>query len=170
MNTQDYIQREDKYGAHNYHPLPVVLDRGEGVLTDLSGKRVALDQVGGCVGHVAPLAAGLALAVHHGAPGLSLHSGFRPVLRGGWVITRCGEAVRSRPAPPADRKCLRARDEARRMLNHDSPQPRRNIPTERKRTRRQNSINNRRPQQPQQAPAGGGRISLDEIRQNRKGR
>ena len=22
---------EDKYGAHNYHPLPVVLDRGEGV-------------------------------------------------------------------------------------------------------------------------------------------
>jgi len=31
MNTKDYIQREDKYGAHNYHPLPVVLDRGEGV-------------------------------------------------------------------------------------------------------------------------------------------
>ncbi len=31
MNTQDYISREDKYGAHNYHPLPVVLERGEGV-------------------------------------------------------------------------------------------------------------------------------------------
>lgn len=31
MTTQDYIQREDKYGAHNYHPLPVVLERGEGV-------------------------------------------------------------------------------------------------------------------------------------------
>jgi len=31
MNSKDYIQREDKFGAHNYHPLPVVLDRGEGV-------------------------------------------------------------------------------------------------------------------------------------------
>ncbi|MBP7506417.1 MAG: ornithine--oxo-acid transaminase [Prolixibacteraceae bacterium] len=31
MNTQDYINREDKFGAHNYHPLPVVLDRGEGI-------------------------------------------------------------------------------------------------------------------------------------------
>ncbi len=30
MNTQDYIKREEKYGAHNYHPLPVVLKRGEG--------------------------------------------------------------------------------------------------------------------------------------------
>jgi ornithine--oxo-acid transaminase len=40
MNTQDYIQREDKYGAHNYHPLPVVLDRGEGVFVwDVEGKR-----------------------------------------------------------------------------------------------------------------------------------
>ena len=27
----DYIGLEEKYGAHNYHPLPVVLDRGEGV-------------------------------------------------------------------------------------------------------------------------------------------
>jgi hypothetical protein len=24
-----YIDREEKYGAHNYHPLPVVLNRGE---------------------------------------------------------------------------------------------------------------------------------------------
>ena len=40
MNTQDYIAREDKYGAHNYHPLPVVLDRGEGIYVwDVEGKR-----------------------------------------------------------------------------------------------------------------------------------
>ncbi len=40
MTTQDYINREDKYGAHNYHPLPVVLDRGEGVYVwDVEGKR-----------------------------------------------------------------------------------------------------------------------------------
>jgi len=40
MNTKDYIQREDKYGAHNYHPLPVVLERGEGVYVwDVEGKR-----------------------------------------------------------------------------------------------------------------------------------
>ncbi len=40
MNTQDYIERENKYGAHNYHPLPVVLDRGEGIFVwDVEGKR-----------------------------------------------------------------------------------------------------------------------------------
>ncbi len=40
MRTQDYIAREDKFGAHNYHPLPVVLDRGEGVFVwDVEGKR-----------------------------------------------------------------------------------------------------------------------------------
>ena len=40
MNTKDYIQREDKFGAHNYHPLPVVLDRGEGVYVwDVEGRR-----------------------------------------------------------------------------------------------------------------------------------
>ena len=40
MKTQDYIAREDKYGAHNYHPLPVVLERGEGVYVwDVEGKR-----------------------------------------------------------------------------------------------------------------------------------
>ncbi len=40
MNTKDYIQREEKFGAHNYHPLPVVLDRGEGVYVwDVEGKR-----------------------------------------------------------------------------------------------------------------------------------
>ncbi|SMO76561.1 ornithine--oxo-acid transaminase [Saccharicrinis carchari] len=31
MTPQHYIDREDKYGAHNYHPLPVVLKRGQGV-------------------------------------------------------------------------------------------------------------------------------------------
>jgi len=40
MNTQDYISKEDKFGAHNYHPLPVVLDKGEGVYVwDVDGKR-----------------------------------------------------------------------------------------------------------------------------------
>ncbi len=40
MNTQDYISKEDKFGAHNYHPLPVVLDKGEGVYVwDVDGKQ-----------------------------------------------------------------------------------------------------------------------------------
>ena len=40
MKTQDYINREDKFGAHNYHPLPVVLERGEGPFVwDVEGKR-----------------------------------------------------------------------------------------------------------------------------------
>ncbi len=40
MTSQDYINREDKFGAHNYHPLPVVLDRGEGVYVwDVEGKK-----------------------------------------------------------------------------------------------------------------------------------
>lgn len=39
-NTQHYLSLEEKYGAHNYHPLPVVLNRGEGVfLYDVDGKR-----------------------------------------------------------------------------------------------------------------------------------
>lgn len=37
---QYYLSLEEKYGAHNYHPLPVVLDRGEGVFVwDVDGKR-----------------------------------------------------------------------------------------------------------------------------------
>ncbi len=37
---QNYIEREHQYGAHNYHPLPVVLERGEGVfMWDVEGKR-----------------------------------------------------------------------------------------------------------------------------------
>ncbi len=40
MTTQDYIAREDKYGAHNYHPLPVVLTKGKGVYVwDVEGKK-----------------------------------------------------------------------------------------------------------------------------------
>ena len=40
MNTQDFINRELKFGAHNYHPLPAVLNRGEGVFVwDVEGKR-----------------------------------------------------------------------------------------------------------------------------------
>ena len=38
--AMDLIQLEDKYGAHNYHPLPVVLARGEGVhVWDVDGKK-----------------------------------------------------------------------------------------------------------------------------------
>src|SRR5512141_527641 len=31
MNTKDFIAIEEQYGAHNYHPLDVVIERGEGV-------------------------------------------------------------------------------------------------------------------------------------------
>lgn len=38
--SQELIEIEEKYGAHNYHPLPVVLERGEGVYVwDVDGKR-----------------------------------------------------------------------------------------------------------------------------------
>jgi ornithine--oxo-acid transaminase len=38
--TQYYLQLEEKYSAHNYHPLPVVLNKGEGVFVwDVEGKR-----------------------------------------------------------------------------------------------------------------------------------
>ena len=40
MRPEDYITREGKFGAHNYHPLPVVLEKGEGVFVwDVEGKR-----------------------------------------------------------------------------------------------------------------------------------
>ncbi|MGE5399187.1 MAG: ornithine--oxo-acid transaminase [Ignavibacteriales bacterium] len=40
MTSQDYMELEEKYGAHNYHPLPVVLARGEGVyLWDVEGRK-----------------------------------------------------------------------------------------------------------------------------------
>lgn len=38
--TEQYIEREEKYNAHNYHPLPVVLEKGQGVYVwDVEGKR-----------------------------------------------------------------------------------------------------------------------------------
>jgi ornithine--oxo-acid transaminase len=38
--SQYYLDLEEKYGAHNYHPLPVVLNKGEGVFVwDVDGKR-----------------------------------------------------------------------------------------------------------------------------------
>ncbi len=40
LTSEQAIQLEDKYGAHNYHPLPVVLSRGEGVfVSDGESKR-----------------------------------------------------------------------------------------------------------------------------------
>ncbi|MFN2146194.1 MAG: ornithine--oxo-acid transaminase [Anaerolineales bacterium] len=40
MKTQDYIRLEEDYGAHNYHPLDVVLNRGEGVwVYDVEGNK-----------------------------------------------------------------------------------------------------------------------------------
>lgn len=40
MNSKDYMDRESKYGAHNYHPLPVVLEKGKGVfMWDTEGKQ-----------------------------------------------------------------------------------------------------------------------------------
>ena len=39
-NTAKYIALEDQFGAHNYHPVPVVLEKGEGIfLYDVDGKR-----------------------------------------------------------------------------------------------------------------------------------
>ena len=38
--SQELMELEDKYGAHNYHPIPIVLSRGEGVYVwDAEGKR-----------------------------------------------------------------------------------------------------------------------------------
>mgnify|MGYP002623924425 CR=1 FL=1 len=40
LSSQKLMQLEDKYGAHNYHPLPVVLSRGKGVFVwDVEGKQ-----------------------------------------------------------------------------------------------------------------------------------
>ena len=39
-SSQKAIDLENEYGAHNYHPLPVVLERGEGVFVwDVEGKK-----------------------------------------------------------------------------------------------------------------------------------
>ncbi|XP_073773977.1 ornithine aminotransferase, mitochondrial isoform X2 [Danio rerio] len=40
MTSEEVFAREDRYGAHNYHPLPVALERGEGVhMWDVEGRR-----------------------------------------------------------------------------------------------------------------------------------
>jgi len=40
MQTEDFIRLEDEYGAHNYHPLDVVIERAEGVwVYDVDGKK-----------------------------------------------------------------------------------------------------------------------------------
>jgi ornithine--oxo-acid transaminase len=40
MKTQDYIALEEQYGAHNYHPLDVVIEKAEGVwVYDVDGKK-----------------------------------------------------------------------------------------------------------------------------------
>jgi ornithine--oxo-acid transaminase len=40
MNSQDYVSMEEKYGAHNYHPLDVVIEKGQGVwVYDVDGNK-----------------------------------------------------------------------------------------------------------------------------------
>ena len=40
MHTKDFIELEEQYGAHNYHPLDVVIERAEGVwVYDVEGNR-----------------------------------------------------------------------------------------------------------------------------------
>src|SRR5437588_1104059 len=40
MQTQDFVELENAFGAHNYHPLDVVIERAEGVCVyDVDGKR-----------------------------------------------------------------------------------------------------------------------------------
>lgn len=40
MTAEEYIKMEDQYGAHNYHPLDVVIQRGEGVwVYDVEGRK-----------------------------------------------------------------------------------------------------------------------------------
>ena len=39
-NSQYYIDLEDQFGAHNYHPIPVVIEKGEGIFVwDVEGKQ-----------------------------------------------------------------------------------------------------------------------------------
>ncbi len=40
LTNKEYIEQEEKYGAHNYHPLPVVLEKGEGAYVyDVEGNK-----------------------------------------------------------------------------------------------------------------------------------
>jgi ornithine--oxo-acid transaminase len=43
LSSAEAISLEEKFGAHNYHPLPVVLSRGEGVYVwDVEGKNIMI--------------------------------------------------------------------------------------------------------------------------------
>ena len=43
IETFDFIELERHHGAHDYHPIPVVLERGEGVfLWDVEGKNIMI--------------------------------------------------------------------------------------------------------------------------------
>ncbi len=75
MNSQYFIDLEDQFGAHNYHPLAVVIDRGEGIFVwDVEGKKYfdflsaysAVNQ-----GHCHPRIIG---ALHHQSKKLTLTS------------------------------------------------------------------------------------------------
>lgn len=40
LSAAQLMELENKHGAHNYHPVPVVLDKGEGVFVwDVEGKK-----------------------------------------------------------------------------------------------------------------------------------
>ncbi len=40
LSSKDFMAKEDKFGAHNYHPIPVVLSKGEGIYVwDVEGKK-----------------------------------------------------------------------------------------------------------------------------------
>jgi ornithine--oxo-acid transaminase len=40
LHTHDFVELENQYGAHNYNPLDVVIERGEGVwVYDIEGNR-----------------------------------------------------------------------------------------------------------------------------------
>ncbi len=40
LTSNDYMAKEDKFGAHNYHPIPVVLAKGKGIFVwDVEGKK-----------------------------------------------------------------------------------------------------------------------------------
>ena len=40
VGARSYLEQVEEFGAHNYHPLPVVIAKGEGAwLTDVEGRR-----------------------------------------------------------------------------------------------------------------------------------
>ena len=54
------MEMEARYGAHNYHPLPVVLAKGEGTFVwDCEGKKILMTHIGGSPGNYYPEARNL---------------------------------------------------------------------------------------------------------------